>query len=79
MRQRVQQGELFFYIEVYKGRFNVAFATENDDFFSRNCYRSGNYFTTKEEGEKAVRYITRNILKFHTKKSRSANDDKGAK
>lgn len=75
MRYRQEIGKTFYYVEVYKGRFNLAYAIESDDFFSRNCYKAGNYFLTKEEGEKAVRFISRSIFKCHNR-CRATNDIK---
>lgn len=65
MRYRQEIGKTFYYIEVYKGKFNLGYAVESDDFFSRNCYKTGNYFITKEEGERAVKFISRSIFKCH--------------
>lgn len=78
MIYRQEKGKTFYYVEVYKGKFNLSYATEDDGFLARNCHKSGNYFLTKEEGEKAVKFMSRSIFKCHNK-SRSTHDNKGDK
>lgn len=67
MRERAKKGEFFFYITNFKGKFNLSKAPETGDMFCKNCFNEGNYFLTEIEGEKALKVIKKETLKFHYK------------
>ncbi len=67
MRERAKKGDFFFYITNFKGKMNLSKAPETDDIFCKNCFKEGNYFLTEEDGEKAIRVVKKDIMKFHNK------------
>lgn len=75
MRERGKKGDTFFYITNFKGKFNLSSTLETGDMFCNNCFKEGNYFLTKKDGEKAIKVISKNIFKYHSK-CRATNDIK---